>query len=148
MATKEVLVEAFSKKRCVKFVCDGQELSKLKEATIKRFSDKGLSVASSLSFEITSSTWPGQWVELVDGDDIPDKSHLRVSVDEVSGCIFFLNFLYFMLLLPIQTQDDIPTPLEEGTSSDLASLPVTSQARLNVRAGQWTLQKRKVCCAA
>ena len=42
MATKEVLVEAFSKKRSVKFVCEGEELSKLKEATIERFVDKGL----------------------------------------------------------------------------------------------------------
>ena len=144
MATKEVLVEAFSKKRAVKFVGDGEELSKLKEATIERFADKGLNAGSSLSFEITSTTWPGQWVELLDGDDIPDKSYLRVSVDEVSGCAFLYYFLYLMLLLPIQTQDDITTLQEEGTSSDLASPPVSSQARLNIRAGQWTLQ---VCCA-
>ena len=75
MATKEVLVEAFSKKRSVKFVSDcGEELSSLKQATVQRFADKGLNLESSLSFEITSPTWPGQWVELLDGDDIPDKS--------------------------------------------------------------------------
>ena len=42
-------MEAFSKKRSVKFVCGGEELSKLKEATIERFVDKGLNAECALS---------------------------------------------------------------------------------------------------
>ena len=63
-------------------------LSKLKEATIERFVDKGLNAECALSFEIASTVWPGQWIEVLGGDDIPDKSFLRVSVDEVSCCIY------------------------------------------------------------
>ena len=41
-----------------------------------------------LELEIASTVWPGQWIEVLGGDDIPDKSFLRVSVDEVSCCIY------------------------------------------------------------
>ena len=144
---KEVLVEAFSKKRSVKFVSEGEELSKLKETTIERFVDKGLNAECALSFEIASTVWPGQWIEVLDGDEIPDKSFLRVSVDEVSSCIFSV-LIYFMLSLSIQTSktEDVCLNIQEDNSSDLSLPPVISQARLNVRGGQWTLQKQ-VCCA-
>ena len=131
----------------MKFVSEDKELSKLKEANIERFVDKGLSAECSLSFEITSTIWPGTWIKLLDGDKIPNKSYLRVSIDGVSSSIISV-VMYFMLVLSIQTskREDVCLNIQEGNSSDSFPPPVTSQARLNVRAGQWTLQKQ-ICCA-
>ena len=87
---KEVLVELLAKKRPVKFDAGDDELLNLKKATIERFADKGLSAASVLTFEIKSEWWQGQWIDVLEGDDIPDGSCLKVSIgNEVSFLIFY-----------------------------------------------------------
>ena len=89
MATKEVLVELLGKKRPVKFdVSAGDELLNLKKATVQKFADKGLTATSILMFEIKSERWQGQWIDVLEGDEIPDGSYLKVSVrNEVSSLI-------------------------------------------------------------
>ena len=81
MATKEVLGELSANKRPVKFDAGDSrdEILNLKKA-FDRFSDKGLTAASVLAFEIKSERWQGQWIDLLEGDEIPDGSCLKVSI--------------------------------------------------------------------
>ena len=87
MATKEVLVDLSSNKRPVKFDAGDSrdELQNLKKAAIERYSDKGLTAATVLNFKIKSEKWQGQWLDLLEGDEIPDGSCLQLFIrNEVS----------------------------------------------------------------
>ena len=80
-------------KHPVSFVAGSNDLLELKKAIFLKFADKRIVSLSSVLVQIKSEEWQGEWIDVLEDEEIPNRSVLKVLVcDEsevhVSGTLF------------------------------------------------------------